>query len=190
MLAALPALAVGSGNLFVADFDANKVLAYSVGPDGQLTNVGEASAPGSPIFAVITPDAKHLYVTGSTGGVSAFTIGSGGGLEAVSGSPFAAAGIPQGLAVTPDGKHLYVAASQTGALRAYDIESDGALSPVSGSPFPTGEAANNVTITPDGRYAYVANPTRPTWPPSRFSQMARWSPSQGRRSPPRPSPSR
>ena len=61
------------------------------------------SAGGASAASAAPP---YVYVansgSGSSGSVSAFSIGSGGGLTAVSGSPFAAGTFPVGVVVSPD----------------------------------------------------------------------------------------
>ena len=92
-----------------------------------------------------------------SGNVSAFSIGSGGGLTAVSGSPFAAGGKPYGVAVSPDGAHLYVTNENLSSVSAFSIGSGGGLTAVSGSPFASGSNPIGVAVSPDGAHLYVTN---------------------------------
>jgi hypothetical protein len=81
--------------------------------------------------------------------VSAFAIGAGGGLSAVSGSPFGAGTSPEGVAVSPDGGHLYVTNNGSNNVSAFAIGAGGGLSAVSGSPFGAGTNPGRVAVTPD-----------------------------------------
>jgi DNA-binding beta-propeller fold protein YncE len=102
--------------------------------------------------------AGTVYVANiSSGSVSAYSIGSGGGLSPISGSPFAGGVGPLGVAVTPDGEHLYVTNVNSKNVSAYSIGSGGGLSPISGSPFATGTEPWGVAVAPDGEHLYVVN---------------------------------
>jgi DNA-binding beta-propeller fold protein YncE len=132
--------------LYVACQGSDEVFGFKIGRDGGLEPV-----PGSPVsvprFAespVVTPDSRALYV-GSVGqapdrirAVSAFTIGTDGGLELVPGSPFQAGLAPAGVIPTPDGRRLYVGNFTSNEVSGFDIGSDGVLTQVAGSPFPSG----------------------------------------------------
>lgn len=114
--------------------------------------------PGS---LTVDPTGKFVFVTG-TQGLYAYTIGTGGALTEVTGSPFltGANSSPSSVTVDPSGKFVYVANSAKNNLSAFSIDPiSGALTPVSGSPFATGSAPVSVTIDPSGRFLYVADQT-------------------------------
>jgi 6-phosphogluconolactonase (cycloisomerase 2 family) len=100
----------------------------------------------SPNGLAIDPSGKFLFVANQgSGTVSAYTIGGGGALTAVPGSPFVSgtgASHPTGASVDPTGNFLYVSNQANGTVSGYSITqsgaSAGALTPVAGSPFTTG----------------------------------------------------
>src|SRR5262249_56805249 len=73
--------------------------------------------------------ASFAYVANSgSNSVSAFSIGPGGGLSAVQGSPFVAGTEPVAVAVSPDRAQLYVANSGSNSVSAFSIGPGGGLS--------------------------------------------------------------
>ncbi|MFD0690253.1 beta-propeller fold lactonase family protein [Actinomadura fibrosa] len=132
---------------------------HSLGPAGKAARVGSGGQG-----VVVSPDGRFLYVV-STGsdGVFAFTVGRGGTLSEVPGSPFPAADFPEGAAVSPDGRLLFVTSpgpvrpDNARAVSVYGIGRNGALSSVPGSPFRAGQGPVGVAATPDGRHLYVSD---------------------------------
>ena len=102
--------------------------------------------------------AQFAYV-GNYGGktVSAYSVGAGGSLVPVPGSPFAAGNTPGSVAVDPTGKFAYVTNQTDNTVSAYSIGADGSLTPVTGSPFATGSNPFSVAVDPRAKFAYVAN---------------------------------
>ena len=92
------------------------------------------------------------------GYIFAFSLGSGGVLTAVAGSPFKAGIQPSGLAVDGSGKFLYVPDYAGNSVLGFTISS-GVLSAISGSPWPAGNAPSAVAADPVYNYAYVTNST-------------------------------
>jgi len=95
----------------------------------------------------------YLYVArgGTNGGIAVYTIGGGGVLNPISGSPFAAGNRPFSLAIDKTGKYLYAANRTDGTISGYTI-STGALTAISGSPFVSGLQVNSLGIDPGGTY--------------------------------------
>jgi 6-phosphogluconolactonase len=136
--------------LFVSNGDSNNVSAFRIGSTGALTAVS-----GSPFATGTFPQGLTVRMQRTPGGVSpamvfvanfstnnvsAFTVGSGGRLTAVPGSPFATGQGPMTPVVSPEGSRLYVAnhVDTPGSVSAFVIQADGALVPIAGSPFSTG----------------------------------------------------
>ena len=129
---------------------------FSVGAGGALTQVsGSPFATGQPCGSgcgpwsvAFSPDGKLLATASYCGGsVSVFSVGAGGALTPVTGSPFPAgdpgATCTASVAFSPDGKLLatanYVNGSDSaGSVSVFSVGADGALTPVTGSPFPNG----------------------------------------------------
>jgi 6-phosphogluconolactonase (cycloisomerase 2 family) len=94
--------------------------------------------------------------TANAGYVFAFTVGTGGVLTPVAGSPWAtgAGTHPSAAATDPTGTYLYVTDSANGNVLAYTVAS-GAKLP--GSPFAAGNQPSAIVIDPTAGYAFVAN---------------------------------
>jgi 6-phosphogluconolactonase (cycloisomerase 2 family) len=152
--------AQATGTLYVSNYGAGTVSAYSIATDGSLGAVaGSPFKAAVPLGAAVTPDGRYLYVSDFTwsGGVSAFAIAPSGGLSPVAGSPFPAKPGTWGVAITPDGRHLYTANGGANNVSAYSIEANGSLTAVPGSPFPAGSGPTSLAITPNGRYLYTTD---------------------------------
>lgn len=122
----------------------NTLDAFSVDPatgvlaalPGSPFQNGQGSDPGSMGLAVDPHGRFVCTVNTPKGTVSVYSIESGGGLEAVAGSPFAAGTFPYSVAIDPDGRFLYVGNDDAGALSAFSIDpTTFALKAVPGSPF-------------------------------------------------------
>lgn len=109
-----------------------------------------ALASGSEVFV------SAYDSTASAGYVFAFSVGTGGALSAVAGSPWAtgAGTHPSSVAVDPTGAYLYVTDSANGNVLGYTIASGAALA---GNPFPAGNQPSAMVLDPTANYAFVAN---------------------------------
>ncbi|MDR3752790.1 MAG: beta-propeller fold lactonase family protein [Terracidiphilus sp.] len=115
-------------------------------------------ASGAYVYVI----AYDSSVTPSAGYVFAFSVGSGGALTAVPGSPFAAGVKPSAIASDAKSAYLYVTDSVRGNVLGYSVGSAGALTALSGSPYPAGNDPTGVVVDPSYAYAYVANSTDAT----------------------------
>jgi 6-phosphogluconolactonase len=132
--------------LYAAIAETGQIFGWSIGSDGTLTTIG-----GSPVSAsyligngsantqgvIVNPAGTLLFVENiNSQGIYVYSIGSGGALTLVSGSPFAVPFFPGNLATDGQGKYLYAATNTNGTeIAAYSIGSTGALTAVAGSPF-------------------------------------------------------
>jgi 6-phosphogluconolactonase len=146
--------------VFAVDQDPAGVLAFTINANtGALTEV-----PGSPFAIgsnssgslqlgqiVVDPSSSFVYVAmTSTGQIAAFSIGSGGVLTPVSGSPFAAGSGAFAMAMANG--TLYVSNNTAGSVSGYTVNpTNGALTPLAGSPF----SIDATTLTTDGAYQHV-----------------------------------
>jgi 6-phosphogluconolactonase (cycloisomerase 2 family) len=149
-----------TGTLYVSNYGAGTVSAYSIATDGGLGEVeGSPFETAVPLGVAVSPDDRYLYVADFTwsGGVSAFAIAPDGDLSPIAGSPFPAEPGTWGLAISPDGRHLYAANGGANNVSAYSIEANGSLTAVPDSPFPAGSGPTNLAIAPNGRYLYATN---------------------------------
>jgi 6-phosphogluconolactonase len=133
---------------------------------GDLTDFSptwQVPTGNNPIAVTIDPLSRFVYVADSSDGkVAGWTIGTGGALTAMAGSPFpivGAAGTTGGIAIDPSGQFLYVTDSHNGVVVAYTIDqTTGVLTPfTTGSPFAAAGGATPVNIDPSGHFLYVGN---------------------------------
>ena len=130
-----------------------------------LTQIGTMAGRAAPVSIAMTQGTtpvsytpKYAYVVNNgSNNVSAYTIGAGGALAAVAGSPFAAGSVSLSVTVDPSGQYAYVVNYTSNNVSAYTIGAGGALAAVAGSPFAAGSGPYSVTVDPSGQYAYVAN---------------------------------
>jgi DNA-binding beta-propeller fold protein YncE len=134
------------------------------------------TVPSAPLH-VIVPTAVNVLASGAyvyvtaydsstpspVGYVFAFSVGTGGVLTAVAGSPFTAAGFTQPSSIASDGKsaYVYVTDSVRGDVLGYSVSSTGALTSL-GSPYPAGNGPSSIVVDPAYAYAYVTNTTDST----------------------------
>jgi DNA-binding beta-propeller fold protein YncE len=144
------ALTPGGGNLYASNYmgpspflGTNYITPFTV--TGATLTVGTNVTVGSaPNGMAIDPGGKFLYVANQgSGTVSAFTIGTGGALGGVTGSPFpsgsGATSRPYGASVDPTGAYLYVSNNADSTVSGWKIDATtGALTAVPNSPFATG----------------------------------------------------
>ncbi|HZL51647.1 MAG TPA: beta-propeller fold lactonase family protein, partial [Terracidiphilus sp.] len=97
-------------------------------------------------------------VAPNAGYVFGFSVGSGGVLTPLAGSPFAAGILPSAIASDASSKYVYVTDSTSSNVRGFSVAS-GQLTPLAGSPFPTGNAPSAIVVDPSFSYTYVTNST-------------------------------
>jgi 6-phosphogluconolactonase (cycloisomerase 2 family) len=112
--------------------------------------------------AYVYVTAYDSSVTPSVGYIFAFSVGSGGGLTAVPGSPFAAGDQPSAIASDAKSTYVYATDSVRGDVLGYTVGSSGTLTALSGSPYPAGNAPSGIVVDPTYAYAYVSNTTDAT----------------------------
>ncbi|HTF68315.1 MAG TPA: beta-propeller fold lactonase family protein [Edaphobacter sp.] len=95
-----------------------------------------------------------LYIAraGTNGGVAVYTIGGGGVITPIAGSPFAAGNRPFSVVLDKTGKYVYVANRNDNTISGYSIGANKALTALSGSPFTSGQQVNSLGIDPGGTY--------------------------------------
>lgn len=97
-----------------------------------------------------------LYIAraGTNGGVAVYTIGGGGVVTPIAGSPFAAGGRPFSVVLDKTGKYLYVANRNDNTISGYSIGTGtaSALTALTGSPFGSGQQVNSLGVDPGGTY--------------------------------------
>jgi 6-phosphogluconolactonase len=97
---------------------------------------------------------SYLYVarSGTDGGVGVYSIGAGGALNSVVGSPFAAGNRPFSIVLDKTGKYLYVANRTDSTISAYTIGTGSKLTAVTDSPFSSGQQVISLGVDSGGKY--------------------------------------
>jgi 6-phosphogluconolactonase (cycloisomerase 2 family) len=118
-----------------------------------------------PTAVDVLPSGKYVFVaaydssvTPSVGYIFAFSVGTGGVLTAVAGSPFAAGSQPSAIAGDATGTYVYATDSARNQVLGFSAAS-GVLTPLSGSPYPAGNTPSAVAVDQAYNYAFVANAT-------------------------------
>lgn len=139
--------ALGSGGDIVFNFDTTNGSLFN----SQTLSV---SAQTSDNGLAIDSTTSHLYIarSGSGGGVRVFTIGSGGALNEISGSPFASGGQATTVVLDNTGKYAYAANRTNGTIYGYSIGSNGALTALGGSPYTSGQLVSSLGMDNSGKY--------------------------------------
>jgi 6-phosphogluconolactonase (cycloisomerase 2 family) len=126
-----------------------------------------------PTAVTVMPNGKAVYVTaydqtaynpgGTTssdanpGWVFGYTIGSGGALTAISGSPWKAGVKPTGIAVEPTDHYVYVTDYASNQLIGYSVIDSTQLEYLIAGPFKTGSEPSAIIVEPRGKYIYITN---------------------------------
>jgi 6-phosphogluconolactonase len=175
---------------YVANFISNDISLFTVNKGGSLTAASSTTPLTNavrPAGMAMDPGAHFLFVanqglvasnsnpTAIPGNLSVFSIGSGGALTEVAGSPFAiretspplpfntVPPFPSAVAVAHSGNFVYVADQANNALVSFSFDSSsGALTPIAeGCPqcFGTvvGTAPSALLSPPVGDFLYAAN---------------------------------
>lgn len=102
----------------------------------------------------INSTGSYLYIarSGDNGGVAVYTIGSGGKLNSITGSPFGSGPQPFFLVLDSTGKYLYAANRTDSNIYGYAIGTGSNLVPLSGSPYTSGSQVNSLGIDSSGKY--------------------------------------
>ncbi len=95
--------------------------------------------------------------TADTGQISAFNVGSSGGLTQVAGSPFASGSTPVAIASHPNNGYIYVTDLTLNALLAFKVGANNALTEIDNGSIATGGFPDAITVDAAGQYVYVAN---------------------------------
>ncbi|MCU1789534.1 hypothetical protein CUU54_11815 [Pectobacterium polaris] len=148
-----------------SDNDSRSVLVFKRGTDGTLAAVSQADNLIGASRLVLDPTGRYLFVSGSgsTVGVTAFSIDAQGALAQVGQISGTSEYYINGLALSPDGKTLYAIHADVGnyTLNTITVGADGALTLASTVPFAddggdSGEAlASNLVVSADGTALFV-----------------------------------
>ncbi|HVN92227.1 MAG TPA: beta-propeller fold lactonase family protein [Terracidiphilus sp.] len=118
-----------------------------------------------PTAVNVLASGAYVYVTAydssaipNVGYVFGFSVGQGGVLAPLAGSPFAAGVKPSAIASDSSSAHIYVTDFTAGNVLAYSVASStGVPSQIAGSPFKAGNQPSAIVVDTAYSYAYVTN---------------------------------
>lgn len=102
-------------------------------------------------------NSAYLFVGEAGAGIRVLTIGAGGSLQEVAGSPFASQLGPKSIVVDPTNTYVYVANSTSNVITGYTLGTGGSLTPLSTSPFTSGTTPTAMSLDSTGKYLFVVN---------------------------------
>jgi len=158
--------APSEGFVFVAEGTAGDlVFPFSAGTFStpQTLIFGAASSTSDNALAV-NSGSSYLYIarSGTGGGLAVYTVGSGGALNEVTGSPLTAGNQPFSVLVNKAGTDVYVANQVDSTISAYSIASSGAVAALSPATYTTVAASRALVIDNSGDYLLaIANGGNP-----------------------------
>jgi 6-phosphogluconolactonase len=130
------------------------VFPFSNGTFSPALSLSLGSAATSDNALAVSSGSTYLYIarSGSQGGLAVYTIGSGGGLNQVTGSPLPAGSQPISVVVNKAGTAVYVANQLDSTISGYSIASTGAVSVLSPATYSTGSQPRALAIDNSGNY--------------------------------------
>ena len=150
--------ALGTGGDVVFSFNTTTGLATQV---QSLVNVNASTGDYG---LAVDPKTAYVYIarSGTSGGIGVYAIGSGGVLNSVTGSPFAAGSGTVSIVLDGTGTYVYAANRTDGTISGYTIvpgTTPAALSltPLSGSPYKSGTSVQSLGIDRTGKYLLAAS---------------------------------
>jgi 6-phosphogluconolactonase (cycloisomerase 2 family) len=151
-----------SGTLVFASFGTGGDLAYTFDTttgtllDSQQLAVSSTTSDNG---LAIDSGTANLYIarSGTGGGVMVYSIGVGGALNPVKGSPFASGGQAYSVALDKTGSYVYAANRVNGTIYGYSIGTGAVLTALSGSPYKSGTQVNSLGTDNSGKYLLAAS---------------------------------
>jgi 6-phosphogluconolactonase (cycloisomerase 2 family) len=155
--------------LYTANIGDHSISAFSIdATTGALTAIAGSPYAGAlkASYVAVEPTGRFLYAldneNGSQGiaaaGIDVYSIGAGGALSVVAGSPFPTDAGAFSMTILPGGKFAYTANVNSMSVSAYTLDPmTGVVGPVTGSPFPGGANPIAIATDPSGSFVYTAN---------------------------------
>ena len=97
-----------------------------------------------------------LARSGTSGGLSVYSIGANGTLTEVSGSPYSIGSGATSIALEGTGTYVYVANRSDSTISGFLIATGGVLSALTGSPFAAGSQVSSIGFDTTGKYLVAA----------------------------------
>ncbi|MBB5342823.1 lactonase family protein [Tunturibacter empetritectus] len=130
----------------------------------QVQSLANVDASTGDYAVAVDPKTAYLYIarSGNSGGIGVYAIGSGGVLNPVTGSPFAAGGGTMSVVLDGTGTYVYAANRTDGTISGYTIAAGTTpagltLTPLSGSPYKSGASVQSLGIDRTGKYLFAAS---------------------------------
>ena len=145
--------ALGTGGDAVFTFN----TATGVAVSSQLLQTGNAATGDYGLAINSTTTYVYIARSGTNGGVAVYSIGSGGVLTPVTGSPFAAGNGTFSLVLDTTGTYVYAANRTDGTISGYTIVPGTTtaaltLKPLGGSPYVSGSGVQALGVDSTGKY--------------------------------------
>jgi 6-phosphogluconolactonase len=123
--------------LLVSNIESRTVVPFTINQaDGRLTRGTPVQIAQGPTEIAINC-ASTLAFAGTFSGVYVFSLGPGGALTPVTGSPFNPSGDRDfNLQLSPDGRFLFVSHDLSNTVSVMSVGAGGTLTEIAGSPFP------------------------------------------------------
>jgi 6-phosphogluconolactonase len=149
--------ALGTGGDVVFTFN----TATGVAASSQYLPTGNVTTGDYGLAINATTTYLYLARSGTNGGVAVFSIGSGGALTPVNGTPFAAGTGTFSVLLDPTGTYVYAANRSDSTISGFTIVPGAtavalALKPLTGSPYASGAAVQSLAIDRTGKYLLAA----------------------------------
>lgn len=144
------ALGTGGDHVFTLDTSTGAVAS------SQHLYLNSTQTSDNSLISDSTETFLYIARSGAGGGVAVYTIGAGGALSAVTGSPFAAGMGTFDVALDSTGKYVYAANRSDGTISGYAIGTGGVLTALSGSPYASGAAITSLAADRSGMYLLAA----------------------------------
>jgi 6-phosphogluconolactonase len=130
-------VSLGSLGVQILTLGANGALAAGSAPS-LLLPVSTSTSPSDQGLAS-DPLSAFLFVSETNTGLRVLSVGTGGSLKEVSGSPYAVGTGPTGVIVDPTGSYVYVANKGSNNISGFTLTAtSGQLTAIAGSPFASG----------------------------------------------------
>lgn len=135
------------------------VFPFNTGTGALSTPLALSQQPGtSDNGLAVSPGSDYLYIarSGVNGGVAVYSVGLGGSLSAVTGSPFAAGAQPVSIVLNKAGTSVYAANQTDSTISGFSIGAGGVLTAISGSPYASGSLVTALAADNSGNYLLAA----------------------------------
>jgi 6-phosphogluconolactonase (cycloisomerase 2 family) len=135
----------------------------STGVATSSQSLGTGSTQTGDYGLAVSAKTAYLYIarSGTNGGVAVYSIGPGGQLNPVTGSPFAAGNGTFSVTLDSTGTYVYAANHTDGTISGYTIvpsttASGLSLTPLGGSPYTSGNTVQSIGIDSTNKYLLAA----------------------------------